>query len=254
MENKNWTIKEIEAITQQQAAAMAESVQDIKGHQVYFVDFGGYFGFSALVYADGQPIIYANDYELHHQGRARADLRALYVSTLSEKLFTVDELRGPVSDYDELRAKEYYIRNYYGMRRPHVSMWFAGPEAQREALRRKVEKMVFSPVFCAYYDPKDADFVKQGAALLEGLSHANEANRENADFWESAFLYEMFNHEYGINWQADFDVCGCFGNVSGVRDYTDREKLFDACGFNDIQRQAYAAARRKYFKSESANL
>ena len=254
MENKNWTIKEIETITQQQAAAMAESVQDIKGHQVYFVDFGGYFGFSALVYADGQPIIYANDYELHHQGRTRADLRALYVATLSEKLFTVDELRGPVSDYDELRAKEYYIRNYYGLRRPHVSMWFAGPEAQREALRRKVEKMVFSPVFCAYYDPKDADFVKQGAALLEGLSHANEANRENAGFWKSAFLYEMFNHEYGINWQADYDVCSCFGNVSGVRDYTDYEKLFDACGFNDIQRQAYAAARREYFKSESANL
>lgn len=254
MENKNWTIKEIETITQQQAAAMAESVQQIKGHQVYFVDFGGYFGFSALVYADGQPIIYANDYELHHQGRTRADLRALYVATLSEKLFTVDELRGPVADYDELRAKEYYIRNYYGLRRPHVSMWFAGPEAQREALRRKAEKMVFSPVFCAYYDPKDADFVKLGAALLEGLSHANEANRENADFWESAFLYEMFNHEYGINWQADYDVCSCFGNVSGVRDYTDCEKLFDACGFNDIQRQAYAAARREYFKSESANL
>lgn len=254
MENKNWTIKEIEAITQQQAAAMAESVQDIKGHQVYFVDFGGYFGFSALVFADGQPIIYANDYELHHQGRTRADLRALYVATLSEKLFTVDELRGPVSDYDELRAKEYYIRNYYGLRRPHVSMWFAGPEAQREALRRKVEKMVFSPVFCAYYDPKAADFVKQGAALLEGLSHANEANRENADFWKSAFLYEMFNHEYGINWQADYDVCACFGNVSGVRDYADVEKLFDACGFNDTQRQAYAAARREYFKSESSNL
>jgi hypothetical protein len=28
---------------------------------------------------------------------------------------------------------------------------------------------------------------------------------------ESAFLYEMNNHEYAINWQADWDVCSCFG-------------------------------------------
>lgn len=253
MELKNYTIKDIESMSAADLASFAEEVETIKGHTVYYIDFGGYFGFSACVTADGQHIKYANDYELHHKGKSRDELRELYRRELSGKLFTESEL-STVSSHEDAQRKRYFLMNYYGERRPHVSMWFAGPEAQRQALRRKVENMVFSPVFCAYYDPKDADFVKQGAALLEGLSHANEANRENAGFWESAFLYEMFNHEYGINWQADFDVCACFGNVSGVRDYTDREKLFDVCGFNDIQRQAYAAARREYFKSESANL
>ncbi len=248
---KNWTIHDIEALTEQQAAEMAESAQDIKGHNVYFVDFGGYFKFSALVFADGQHIIYANDYELHHPNTDRAALRKIYIDTLNSKLFTLDEMRGQVSTYDELRAKEYYIRNYYGHRRPHISMWFVGSDAQREALRQQIKNMVFSPVFCAYYDPKDADFVKQGAELLDGLTLANEANSENADFWESAFLYEMFNHEYGINWQADYDVCACFGDVSKVKDYTNTSELFDACGFNDTQRKAYAAACREYAKRAS---
>ena len=253
MENKTLTIKDIEALTQQQAAAMAESVQDIKGHQVYFVDFGGYFGFSALVYADGQPIIYANDYELHHSGKSRDELRELYRRKLSGKLFTVEELQ-TVNSYDEYTAKSHYIRNYYAMRRPYISAFFIGSDAERAEREKKTEKMIFSPVFMAYYAPENADFVKRGAELLRGLDEAEQRNKNSAEYWKSAFLSEMYNHEYGISGQADFDVCGCFGNVSGVRDYTDREALFDACGFNDIQRQAYATARREYFKSESANL
>ena len=59
---KNYTIKEIEALTQEQAAAMAEETAEIKEHTVYFVDFGGYFGYSALVYVDGMHIYHANEY------------------------------------------------------------------------------------------------------------------------------------------------------------------------------------------------
>ena len=35
----------------------------------------------------------------------------------------------------------------------------------------------------------------------------------NPDFAEGAFLYEIGNNEYMINWQADYDVCSCFGYV-----------------------------------------
>ena len=31
------------------------------------------------------------------------------------------------------------------------------------------------------------------------------------EFAEAAFLYEMDNHEYAINWDGDADVLGCFG-------------------------------------------
>lgn len=253
MENKNWTIKDIEAINEQQAAAMAESVQDIKGHQVYFVDFGGYFGFSALVYADGQPIIYANDYELHHSGKSRDELRELYRRKLSGKLFTVEELQ-TVNSYDEYTAKSHYIRNYYAMRRPYISAFFIGSDAERAEREKKTEKMIFSPVFMAYYAPENADFVKRGAELLRGLDEAEQRNKNSAEYWKSAFLSEMYNHEYGINWQADYDVISCFGNCDGVKDYTDAEELFTAAGFSEMQKAAYMAARREYYNRERDNL
>lgn len=37
-----YTIYDIEALTETQAAKMAEESATIKGHKVYFVDFGGY--------------------------------------------------------------------------------------------------------------------------------------------------------------------------------------------------------------------
>ena len=33
----------------------------------------------------------------------------------------------------------------------------------------------------------------------------------NTDIAEAAFLYEMDNHEYAINWSGDEDVLSCFG-------------------------------------------
>ena len=241
---KEYTIRDIEALTEVQAAKMAMEAAEIKEHQVYFVDFGGYFGYSALVFADGHHIKHADDYELHHAGKSRDELREFYFASFSRKLFTADEM-STVSDYQDKQAKEYYIRNYYGLRRDHISMFFCGPDKEREKLRRKTEKMIFSPVFLAFYDKKDADFVKRGEELLAMLEKAEPKN-DNMEYWQGAFLREMFNHEYGINWQADFDVCSCFGNCSGVANIDDLNALFDACNFSDVQRAAYIAARREY--------
>ena len=215
------------------------------------MDFGGWFGYSVLVFADGHHIKYANDYELHHKGKARNELRSFYMDSLKNKLFTEDELK-TVTSYEDKKAKEYYLRNYYGMRRDYISMFFCGSDEEREKLGRKTEKMIFSPVFFAYYYKKDADFVKSGATLLNDLRCAERSNN-TFEYWKSAFVYEMFNHEYGINWQADFDVCSCFGDCSGVEDYTNVDNLFNACNFSDIQRSAYSAARSEY-SSRSAEL
>ncbi len=242
--SKIWTIHDIENLTEQQAAEMAESRQDIKGHNVYFVDFGGYFKFSALVFADGQHIKYANDYELHHKGKSRDELRELYRRELSGKLFTESEL-STVSNYEDAQRKRYFLMNYYGERRPHVSAFYIGEAPD-------VSGLTFSPVFMAYY--KDSAFVKHGAELLRGLDEAEQRNKENAEYWKSAFLSEMYNHEYGINWQADYDAISCFGNCSSVEDYTDTKKLFSAAGFNEVQKAAYMAARREYYNRERDNL
>ena len=34
---------------------------------------------------------------------------------------------------------------------------------------------------------------------------------KDEEFAEAAFLYEMNNHEYAINWDGDDDVLDCFG-------------------------------------------
>lgn len=253
MKIKNYTIKDIEGMSAADLASFAEEVETIKGHTVYYIDFGGCFGFSACVCADGRHICYANDYELLHSGKSRDELRELYRRKLSGKLFTDEELQ-TVNSYDDYTAKSYYIRNYYAMRRPYISAFFIGSDAERAEIEKKTEKMIFSPVFMAYYAPENADFVKRGAELLRGLDEAEQRNKENAEYWKSAFLREMYNHEYGINWQSDYDVISCFGNCDGVEDYTDAEKLFSAVGFNEVQKAAYLAARREYYNRERDNL
>ena len=246
MGTRNYTISDIERMSAADLASFAEGVEAIKGHTVYFIDFGGAFGFSACVCADGRHIYYANDYELHHRGKSRAELRELYLRALSGKLFTADELQ-TVYSYDDYTSKSYYIRNYYAMRRPYISAFFIGSDAERAEIEEKTEKMIFSPVFLAYYAPENSAFVARGAALLRGLDEAAQRNKDNAEYWVSAFLREMYNHEYGINWEADYDVISCFGDCSGVEDYTDAEKLFAAVGFTAVQRAAYLVARREYY-------
>ena len=60
------------------------------------------------------------------------------------------------------------------------------------------------------------DIVKKTDAkrLVDMLKRHTEevkAALQNEDFAEAAFLYEMDNHEYAINWSGDEDVLACFG-------------------------------------------
>ena len=59
------------------------------------------------------------------------------------------------------------------------------------------------------------DIVKRAdaEALVKMLErHSKELKqklKDDPDFAEAAFLYEMDNHEYAINWSADEDVLDC---------------------------------------------
>ena len=63
----DYTIYDIENLTYDQAKKMAIEALDIKGHDCFLVDFGGYFGYSILVFKNKRHIHYANDYELHNK-------------------------------------------------------------------------------------------------------------------------------------------------------------------------------------------
>lgn len=69
--------------------------------------------------------------------------------------------------------------------------------------------------------------VRQREELLDAL--------KDEEFAEAAFLYEMDNHEYAINWDGDADVFACF--------YLDEEKLVEM-GLDG----AYRRARKAHFQ------
>jgi hypothetical protein len=48
------------------------------------------------------------------------------------------------------------------------------------------------------------------ALLARHTRELRDKLREDKEFAEAAFLYEMDNHEYAINWSADEDVMDCF--------------------------------------------
>lgn len=85
------------------------------------------------------------------------------------------------------------------------------------------------------------DIVKKGDAkkfvdmLKRHTQEVKDALIADKEFAEAAFLYEMDNHEYAINWDGDDDVLRCFG-----LDYEDLVKL----NLED----AYRRARQKHYK------
>lgn len=53
--------------------------------------------------------------------------------------------------------------------------------------------------------------VKALLALLDSQDEEMKQRlKDDPDFAEAAFLYEMDNHEYSINWSGDEDVLACF--------------------------------------------
>jgi len=165
---KNYTIDMIQAMTETDAAAIALEKLDVKGHTVYLVDFGGYFGYSCLVFKNGHHIYYANDYELHHKWRkaTQKQLREVYVEKLGNILFTLEEIASPLSDYAEYERRSRYLHNYYGMQEDNISLFDAGGTKQEvEERKKKIATMIFNPVGFAYYT--NADFVREHVALFQ---------------------------------------------------------------------------------------
>ena len=129
-------------------------------------------------------------------------------------------------------------------------------------LKKKHEKEVSDfPIAYAFNDKQLKEALEKLGAIKEEcvsvFGHGDIVKRENAkpfvemlerqteeikqkliddiEFAEAAFLYEMDNHEYAINWSADEDVMDCFCiNWDFIR----RHGL----------QMAYDSARNKHFK------
>lgn len=248
---KEYTITDIEAMNEQEAQKMAESTMQIKEHNIYFVDFGGYFKFSALVFMNGKHIYYANDYELHHAGRTHEELKAWYIETLNHKLYTEKELAEPVKDYDDYQAKDYFLRNYYPMRYDYISAFniFHNDE-EEEAFRKQIEGMFLSRISFAYY--KNVEIVEKLQKMTATLEENRKKSADNYDYMKAAIIKELWNHEYMINWQADYDLFSAFGCVTYGEDKTAADYM-EELKFTETQKKAFYDGRNEYYKAaESA--
>lgn len=246
---KTWTIDKIEALTEKEAQAMAEDTIKIKGYNVYFVDFAGdAFGYSCLVFKNDHHIYYANDYQLHHK---KEELKQRYIKGLNNKLYTEEEILEPIKDYDDYFSKSYFLHNYYGMQVDYITIFCINPSEEEEAaFKEKTKDMFYNPVAFAYMD--DLDFVNHHIELYKALEKSRETISNSYEYMKKAFLTEMYNHEYRINWQADFDVLSCFGDVN----YHDNnlEEYFRELNFTETQKKAYIDARRQYYKETEDQL
>lgn len=240
-----WDIKEIENLTEDETQEMAIEKMNIKEHNIYFVDFAGYFGYSCLVFKNNHHIYFANDYELHHHGETKEQLREIYIKKLNSILFTESEFSEPLKTYGEYIRKRDYLINYYGLQADYISAFrIFHTDNEEKEFKEKTKLMIFNPVNCSYMN--DKDFVKRHIGLYNELSKAQIKSLECYDYLKSAFLYEMSNHEYGINHQGDYDVLSCFGTVNW-HSY-DIEAYFEDLKFTEMQRRAYMDARKQYFK------
>lgn len=224
-----WNIDMIYDLTETEARIMAENHEVIKGHDVYFIDFGGYFGYSCIVFLRGHHLRYAGDYELHHNGKTKEQLYKYYKRCLNGKLYTEKGLAAKLKNYDDYKRRNYYLNNYYGDLENHVSQFGCfNDEEYRAKYIETTKELVYCPVTFAYY--KDAAFVEKCAKLEAAIEAAKNAMNDDFEYWKKAFYYEFSNYEciYG----------GRYAEAAAAA--TNGKSL------NDIQKKAYKAAMREY--------
>ena len=134
-------------------------------------------------------------------------------------------------------------QEYLDLKREHEEELNKFPIAyafNEEQLARALEKLGATKEECVTVFGH-GDIVKREDAdrFIEMLERHTEEIKEklkdDVEFAEAAFLYEMDNHEYAINWSADEDVLNCF-----CIDW-------DFIRKHGLQ-MAYNSARNKHFK------
>lgn len=81
--------------------------------------------------------------------------------------------------------------------------------------------------------------------IMKRHSDEMEAAMKDIEFFKSAVLYEMCNHEYGINWQGDYDVINALGFDV---EYSDGSELEKCTEMTYEQKAAYLEAKKEYHK------
>lgn len=236
IQSGDWNIEAIENLDYTTCMYIAEDVEMVKEHTVFFIDFGKFFGYSAIVFYGNAHIYHASDYELHHKSLEgdKKSLKAFYIKALNNKLFTDDELiNSAPKSYDELGRRRNFLNNYIGQRMNHVSFFHIfNDEKVAEAYTRETKNLYRSDVAYAFYD--DRDFVERMERLEEATKDWEIKIADDLDFWTDAFYYEFMNYE-----------CIYGGRYSEAGEAATRKPMSK---WSDVQKKAYRKAKVKHDK------
>lgn len=234
----NWSYRDVEALSEKQAQELAEEHTKIKGHDIYFITFPKYYGYSAIVFYNGHLIRFAtkhaNQIPYSAENNSKENLKALYINNLNNELFTDQELAAPLKDYHDLRARKNYLVNYYGDREDHVSMFHIfNDEGVREAYREAIKDLHTSFVCHGHY--KSQEFVNKANELAKAVEEAQKEKENDYEYLKSAFRYEFSNYE-----------C-CYGGRyrEAAEAVLSRSETIET---NEVQRKAFNDAKREYIK------
>lgn len=118
-------------------------------------------------------------------------------------------------------------------------------EMEKRGLSENDTDKIYSLGQGGFYLKKDAEVIRDyfNRNTEDELKKMIE---NDSNFAKSAFMYEMKNHEYQINWQGDYDVCSCFGDGEYSENKTYNEYLKEM-GYSENVINIFREVKREYW-------
>lgn len=195
---ENMTLSEMENINYKEALKLnVIEEKEIKGHTCIFAELEGRFGYSVLVFKNGRHVYHADDFELHHghimRERGRDGLRQFYITSLSQKLYTDEELMENAVSYDEYHKKDHFLRNYWIMRYECETAFGIGKDDKRKLEKVKKKLPYFNPISFCYVG--DASIIDDQHKYMFHLKKSFKTLLNNPETFRQMIRRELDNHE-----------------------------------------------------------
>lgn len=201
---KNLNINDIEALSIEEVKTITLEKLYVKGFDIYLVNLGEYFGYSALVFKDNHHIYFANLYELHYRYNSptHEQLKKKYISLLNNKLFTDEELT-TVKDHKDYEKKTHFIRNYMPQEYDYLTAFcingiYKGKDQEKY---ESGEYIAYSNIAFAYF--KDNSYQNRAKSLISKLERSYKEAMENIDNFKEAVRHALYNHEACITYEYE---------------------------------------------------
>lgn len=193
--------EQLEQTTEQQAKENATKEIKIKDFNGYFVNTEPYYGLTLLLYKNTH-LVYIDE-KLQYNSKRGQELIDTMTKRATVKLFSPDELKSELKNYEDYYNKMNFLNNYYKKQCESVSIYH--DHAQAEAEGWHYANFIS---FCYYKEEKDYNTLKELYNSIE-QQHHEKLNEE--DYFRNAIAYELSNCEYIY---GGYDsLCRALGNL-----------------------------------------